>query len=119
MMWLVNLAALALLAFIVWWFWLSKPGAQKIAVGDAIDIIVDGGVYSPARIEVSRGQPVVLRFIRRDASPCAEKVVFNDLDISLDLALGKPQELSLTPDRNGTFSFTCQMGMYRGLLVVQ
>lgn len=26
--WLVNLAGLALILFIVWWFWLSRPNAR-------------------------------------------------------------------------------------------
>ncbi|MEK6550224.1 MAG: cupredoxin domain-containing protein [Pseudomonadota bacterium] len=115
--WLVNLAGLAVIAFIVWWFWLSRPALKKVASG-VIDIVVDHGVYTPARIEVSAGKPVTLRFLRQDASPCAEKVVFDSLGISEDLPLNKPREVRLPPLPSGELEFTCQMRMYRGTLVV-
>lgn len=31
-----------------------------------IDVIVDAGVYVPARIEVVAGKPVTLRFLHKD-----------------------------------------------------
>lgn len=115
---LVNLAALLLLGFIIGWFWLSKPRAKQVATGEPIEIIVDDGVYTPARIKVPVGKPVTLRFIRQDASPCAEKVLFDDFGISAELPIGKPHDLTLTPKQRGEFEFTCQMRMYRGKLVV-
>lgn len=114
--WLVNVAGLALLVFIVWWFWLTRPVSRK-ATGDIIDILVDHGVYAPARIEVPANHAVTLRFLRRDASPCAGKVVFDALGISEDLALDKPREVRLPPLPPGEVEFTCQMKMYRGTLV--
>ena len=114
---LVNGAALLLLGFIVWWFWFSKPRAKQMAGEGPIEIIVDDGVYSPARIEVTVGKPVTLRFIRKDASPCAEKVLFDDFGLSADLPIGKPYELTVTPQKAGEYEFTCQMRMYRGKLV--
>jgi plastocyanin domain-containing protein len=117
--WLVNFAGLALIAMIVWWFWLSKPKLRKAAVNEPIEIIVDNGVYTPARIEVPLGKPVTLRFIRKDASPCAEKVLFDDFNISSDLPVGRPYDISFVPDKSGEHEFTCQMRMYRGSLVVR
>jgi len=115
---LLNLLALALIGFIVWWFWLVKSRrVQKVQ--ESIDVIVDGGVYSPATIEVNKGQPVILNFIRRDASPCAEKVVFADLGVSADLPLTGSKKVALQVDSEGEFDFTCQMGMYRGKLIVK
>jgi plastocyanin domain-containing protein len=115
----VNLSGIALIGLIVWWFWLSKPKARKAAGTAPIEILVDGGVYTPARIEVARGQPVKLRFLRKDPSPCAEKVLFDDLGISADLPIGRPVELTITPKESGEYAFTCQMQMYRGALVVR
>lgn len=116
--WAVNVAGLVLVGLIVWWFWLSKPKAQHAARG-VIDVLVEGGVYTPARIEVVAGQPVTLRFLRKDSSPCAEKVLFDDLGVSADLPIGQPVELTLTPKEPGEHAFTCQMQMYRGTLVVK
>ena len=115
----VDLVAIALIGLIIWWFWLSKPRIQRVSGSSPIDVIVDNGVYTPTRIEVPIGQPVTLRFIRHDPSPCAEKVIFDGLEKSLDLPLDKPADLTLTPDRPGEFEFTCQMKMYRGTLVVK
>ncbi len=114
--WLVNGAGLAVMGFFVWWFWLSRPASKKAASG-VIDILVDHGVYAPARIEVPAGKALTLRFLRHDASPCAEKVVFDSLGITEDLPLGKPREVRLPPLPPGEIEFTCQMKMYRGTLV--
>jgi plastocyanin domain-containing protein len=90
---LINLAGMVLIGLIVWWFWLYKPRAQQIAGAAPIEIIVADGVYTPARIEVPAGKPVTLRFLRRDPSPCAAKVVFDALDVSADLPIGKPGDI--------------------------
>ncbi len=116
---LINIAGIILIVFIVWWFWLSKKGAGTAVQGNSIDIIVDGGVYDPGEIHTKVGKPTTLRFIRKDSSPCAEKVIFSDLGISADLPIGKPYELTITPKKAGEFDFTCQMAMYRGKLIVE
>jgi plastocyanin domain-containing protein len=117
--WLVNLAGLVILGLIVWWFWLSRPKARAVTGAGAIEVLVNDGVYTPARIEVKAGAPVTLRFLRRDASPCAEQVRFDELGIAEELPLGKPKDVALTPPRPGEYEFTCQMKMYRGTLVAK
>jgi len=84
-----------------------------------LDIVVDSGVYEPAVIHAKAGEKITLRFIRKDSSPCAEKVLFNDLDISADLSVDEPYDLTFTPEKKGEFEFTCQMAMYRGKLIVE
>ncbi len=116
---LVNVGGLISIGLIVWWFWLSKPRTRKVQADRPIEIIVENGVYTPPRIEVAAGKPVTLRFIRKDPSPCAEKVLFDDFGISGDLPVGKPYDISFTPQEPGEHEFTCQMRMYRGSLVVR
>jgi len=116
---LVNLTGIVLIAFIVWWFWVFKSRSEASVEGDKIDIIVDSGVYEPSLIHAPLGKPLTLRFIRKDRSPCAEKVIFSGLEISAELPVDKPYELSIIPDKAGEFEFTCQMAMYRGKLVVE
>ncbi len=80
---------------------------------------MDNGVNAPASIEVPVGKPVTLRFLRKDPSPCAEKVLFDDLGVSADLPLDKPVTVTVTPAKPGEYEFTCQMRMYRGRLVAR
>ena len=117
--WQVNFAGFILLALIVWWFWGSRPAARRVAGSGPIGIIVENGVYTPARIEVAAGAPLTLRFLRKDPSPCAEKVLFDALGVSADLPIGKPVELTVRPPAPGEYEFTCQMRMYRGTLVAR
>ena len=116
---LINVLGVVLIGLIVWWFWFYRPPAQRAMGNKAIEIVVADGVYTPARIEVPVGKPVTLRFMRKDPSPCAEKVMFDDLGVSADLPIGKSQDVTLTPTQPGEYEFTCQMHMYRGKLVVK
>lgn len=114
---IVNLVGLALIVLIIWWFWIRKPQTLK-ASSNEIDIVVDNGIYTPSRIEIKSGESVKLTFLRKDPSPCAEKVVFDDLDLSLDLPVNKKVSLTLNIEEAGEYSFTCQMKMYAGELIV-
>ncbi len=117
MLW-VNLAGLLSIVLIVYWFWLSRPRSKKVTTGTAIEILVENGVYTPARITVGVGHPVTLRFIRKDVSPCAEQVIFHGLGKSETLEVGRPNEITLQVAQAGEYRFTCQMQMYQGTLVV-
>ena len=114
----VDAAGLAIIGLIVWWFWLSRPAARRADIAP-ITVVVEDGVYTPARIEAAQAQPVTLRFFRKDPSPCAAKVIFSDLGISADLPIGEEQELHLEPLPPGEYEFTCEMHMYRGSLLVK
>ncbi len=115
---LMNVMGLGLIGLIIWWFWLYKP-ATTVVDNTSFIVTVDNGVYEPAHIKLTAHQPVTLRFIRKDASPCAEMVLFPDLEISEALPLNKPAEIKLPPLKSGEYSFHCQMQMYRGVLIVE
>lgn len=117
-MWLINIAGLLVIVFIVYWFWVAKPVAVK-SIEHEVNITVDNGVYTPASIEISAGEPVTLNFLRKDASPCAEKVIFADLNISEDLPINKSKAIQIKAPQQGEYEFTCQMQMYRGKLIVK
>ena len=113
---IVNISGLCLILLIVWWFWLSKLSTVTKA-DDFIEIKVKDGVYQPAYVQVKINHPVTLRFIREDASPCAEVVIFSSLNINEQLPLHKPKDIVLTLKNGGEYEFTCQMGMYRGKII--
>lgn len=116
MLW-INMAGIILIALIIYWFWLSKPRSVKITARE-IDIVVNEGVYSPSRIEINAGDTILLNFLRKDPSPCAEKVIFSDLNISEDLPINKSKAIEIKTPQPGEYEFTCQMQMYRGTLIV-
>lgn len=85
---------------------------------DAIAIRVSKTGYEPSRIELQTGKPVKLAFQRIDAENCGSKVVFKSLNITRDLPVGKTVIIEFTPTESGEISFTCGMGMYKGILVL-
>ncbi len=115
---LVNLGGFALIATIIWWFWLSSPKAVR-AQQSVIEIRVANGVYTPSRIVAQVGSPITVRFFREDPSPCAEKVIFDELGVTADLSIQQPIDVTITPAEAGEYTFTCQMQMYRGTLLVK
>ena len=114
----VNLSGIALMAVVVWWFWLAGRRKVVAASEGRIEIHVANGVYAPDRVQVSAGTTTHFRFIREDPAPCAEVVKFEGLDISRELPLGEPVDLAIRYDEPGEYAFTCQMGMYRGQVLV-
>ncbi|MFZ5756589.1 MAG: cupredoxin domain-containing protein [Pseudomonadota bacterium] len=116
---LIDAGAVALVAFIVWWFWLYRPRAAVLPspAGD-IEVRVADGVYTPAEITVPAGRETVLRFLRRDRSPCAAMVLIDGLGVSAELPVDVALPVRIRPAQAGRYEFTCQMGMYRGTLVV-
>lgn len=115
---IVNLIGLLLMVFIVWWFWLWKPKQAAAATDGVVEITVDDGVYDPSFIQTKAGESLTLRFLRKDPSPCAQQVIFEGLDISEELPVGKKKDIRLTPEKPGDYRFTCQMQMYQGRLQV-
>lgn len=115
---IVNISGLLLMAAVIWWFWLAGKGKAIQASEGHIDIEVLNGVYVPDRVAIPVGKATTFRFTRKDPTPCAEVVKFDGLSISRELPLNKPVSLSVRYDEPGEYAFTCQMGMYKGHVVV-
>lgn len=114
----LNGLAMLLILFVAWWFWWPRQHRSVPTRTGVIDIKVIDGVYVPALVKVAVGKSVLLRFTRYDHTPCASVVVFSEFDLSAALPLEKPVEIKLIPQKTGEFSFSCQMAMYRGTLLV-
>lgn len=119
MSWLVNIAGVLLIGLIIYWFWLTTPRKVSATQAKPVEILVKDGVYSPARIQAKQGEKIRLRFIRKDPSPCAAKVIFNALGKTLELPTNQSAEIELQLDEAGEIDFTCDMQMYRGKLIVE
>lgn len=112
---------LGLGALVIWYFWLSSSSAVKAAGIDGVQeltVVVKGG-YTPDTIVVKRGRPVRLNFIREESASCSEMVLFPDFDRSAQLPAGEIVAIEFTPETVGEFGFQCQMGMFRGRLIVE
>ena len=113
---LFNGIAIILIVLIIWWFWLYKEKITSVNK-KLVRIEVKDGVYSPSSIKTSNSE-LILEFIRKDASPCSEFVIFEGLDVHEQLPLNKPKRITLQNLKSGKYRFACQMNMYQGVLLV-
>jgi len=120
--WIVTFAGLALVAFIVWFFWLKRSvGVRAVDTSGGYQeamILVKGG-YTPDTIIVRSGRPVRLNFRREETASCSDKVVFADFQKTAELPTGETVPVELMPKEPGEFGFACPMGMFRGRLIVE
>ncbi len=118
----VILAGLAAIAGIAWFFWGPRKGGYRAAVTSGgyqeAMVLVKGG-YTPDLIVVQHGKPVRLNFRREESAACSEMVVFGDFGKSANLPEGEIVPVEFLPEKAGEYEFTCQMGMFRGKLVVE
>lgn len=90
----------------------TKPKLQTARV-----LINDQG-YSRTSINLRRGVPTRITFLRPTEETCATEVVIADYGIRRSLPLNVPVAVSFTPKRSGEVTFTCGMNMMRGKLIV-
>jgi plastocyanin domain-containing protein len=118
----VTLSGLAVIAWIVWYFWRwrGESVAAQTAVGGAqeIDVTVKGG-YQPASIVVKAGHPVRLNFTRREASTCGEEVIIPAFGKRAHLPENQTVMVEVKPETPGEYEFICGMSMYRGKLLAE
>ncbi len=119
---IVTAIGFALIVFIVWFFWMKKAkgtrASQTSSGRQEVMILVKGG-YTPDVVLVTHGKPVRLNFRREETASCSEKVLLADFDKSADLPTGETVAVEFVPNTPGEYEFTCQMGMFRGKLIVE
>jgi len=119
---LVDLVGLGLIAFIVWFFWLVKAKGARAAVtsgGYQEQMVLVKGGYTPDVIVVEAGKPVRLNFIRQESASCSEMVLLPAFNKSARLPEGETVPVEFLPKEPGEYEFACQMGMFRGKLIVE
>jgi plastocyanin domain-containing protein len=120
--WIVTLAGLALVAFVIWFFWLKRSAGFRAAETSGgyqeAMILVKGG-YTPDTIIVRSGRPVRLNFRREETASCSDKVIFADFQKSAELPTGETVAVELLPKQPGEYAFACPMGMFRGRLIAE
>ncbi len=120
--WIITLAGLALVAFVIWFFWLKRSTGFRAAETSGgyqeAMILVKGG-YTPDTIIVRSGRPVRLNFRREETASCSDKVIFADFQKSAELPTGETVAVELLPKQPGEYAFVCPMGMFRGRLIAE
>ena len=102
-----------------WTYARTRPQRARLGADGVQDVsIIVRRRYRPAAIVVRCGVPLRLKFVRDEDSPCSQTVIFPDFGISRSLPAHRTTAIELTPDRAGEFLFTCEMGMYQGILIV-
>lgn len=103
--------------------WLRFQRRQEAAVvsetGEQEATVVIKGAYQPNAITVQAGKPVALTFDRQENVECSRFVTIDGLHIRQDLPAHQKTTIRFTPEKAGEHSFTCDMGMYQGRLIVQ
>jgi plastocyanin domain-containing protein len=119
--WAVVLGGFLTIAWINWYFFLAERASATAVAGaggvQEVTVTVQGG-YSPADVRVKAGAPVRLVFDRQETSGCSEEVVLPDFGIKRYLPAFEKTAVEFTPERAGTYEFTCGMSMLRGKLTV-
>lgn len=100
-----------------YWFFLMKKEKEMSVMDGEVDIKVDGG-YQPDVIVIPKGRPTKINFTRRDPSSCLEEVVISDFKVRKYLPLNQTVSITLTPEKEGEFPFSCGMQMFHGKLKV-
>jgi plastocyanin domain-containing protein len=117
----VTAAGAAAIAWVLWYFLLSRGTAVAAAVSGGVQevrVLVKGG-YTPDTIVVQAGKPVRLQFYRDETADCSERVVFERFKIDQMLPAFQTTTVEFTPTEPGEYPFRCGMNMLKGLLVVE
>ncbi|MFN7135176.1 MAG: cupredoxin domain-containing protein, partial [Myxococcales bacterium] len=93
----------------------EAPGGSEVR---EVDLVVEKG-YKPGSIEVREGEPLRLKVVRKDYSPCTKELVIPSLGIRRDLPVNKLVVIELPPLEAGEVELHCGMKMVRGTIRVE
>jgi plastocyanin domain-containing protein len=119
---IVTVAGFGFALFVAWFFWMKVSRGKKAALvssGYQEALVVVRGGYTPDVIVVEHGKPVRLSFRRDETASCSEMVVLPDFNKSASLPEGEVVSIEFLPEKPGEYEFHCQMGMFRGKLIVE
>lgn len=113
---------LAIIGFILWWFFgkhqVTSAAAAVTNDRQSVDIEVSGG-YSPENVVLKQGVPAVLNFTRKDASTCLDRVVFSDFGINQELPKNQAEAIEIDTSKPGEYEWACGMDMFHGKLIIK
>ncbi|GEJ57300.1 cupredoxin domain-containing protein [Anaeromyxobacter diazotrophicus] len=95
--------------------------AAPALAADTVQIQVTGRGFEPQQVKAKKGQPTTLVFTRTSDRTCITAVDIPAENVKqLELPLGKPVSVTITPKQKGIEKFHCSaMGMGGGKIVVE
>ncbi len=78
----------------------------------------DGYGYHPQTLTVENGRPVRLIITSTNPYSCASSIIIPKMRVQKNLKAGE-NVIEFTPTEVGTIPFSCSMGMYTGVIIVQ
>ncbi|MFA6466681.1 MAG: sulfite exporter TauE/SafE family protein [Patescibacteria group bacterium] len=100
---------------------LAKPEVGQVvntANAQVINMTIDYSGYSPNSFKLKKGVPVKWIIDGTKASGCTNGIMSPDLNIRENIHSGE-NIIEFTPEKAGTFNFSCFMGMFRGKFIVE
>lgn len=91
----------------------DASGVQTLALA------LDGGEYRPNVVRARAGEPLRLRVRVRDRSACATRLLVPDLGVDLALVPGGEAEVDVPAARPGSYLFTCEERMVKGVVILE
>lgn len=84
------------------------------------DVVLSWGKfnYAPQEIRVKKGVPVTIRGDMNRLQGCFRSFTIPELSVQTTFTSSNPS-VTFTPDKAGTFVFSCSMGMGSGKLIVE
>ena len=92
---------------------------HEAADSGRIAIAVTENGFEPTTVTVPAGKPVTLVVTRQTDKTCATDFVMPEHHINQPLPLGKPVEITFTPEKPGELTYACAMDMYKGKVIVK
>ena len=94
-------------------------GTSSVLINGVQEINMDVGAsgYSPKSFVLKKGVPVKWNVNVKQLTGCNSELVSNEYKIDSRLKEGL-NVFEFTPDKTGTFGFSCGMGMIRGSFIV-
>jgi hypothetical protein len=95
----------------------NVAGANIVNGVQEINMNVDASGYSPNSFVLKNGVPVKWNVNVKQLTGCNSELVMREYNINVKLKQGL-NVIEFTPDKIGTITFTCGMGMLRGSFIV-
>jgi len=95
----------------------AGQNSQIVSGVQEINMDVDASGYKPNSFVLKKGVPVKWNINVKQLTGCNSELVANEYGININLKAGK-NLAKFTPNKIGTFTFSCGMGMLRGSFIV-